>query len=231
MRDDAIALWEAYRRERSIMVCMERARFDYAVDLRASDADFANAAVYLQLESDPRSAPDGEAENDSTKRDLKSGELNRYYVELFGVTWDDISAEKGDITKSGCFADALRSIGNVWAAKDRLGAERLELNREAGKTRAVEDAENVYATCAADLGVKGRDQGEVEASGAEPATVDKVVDACGPAYDAVKAAELAKLEETFLVEHPELTQHAALYDDFARQAASDAGFLRAIGVQ
>lgn len=151
LRDDSVALWEAFKREQSVAACMENAGFSYAPDPAYPDAAQVTVSNYLKVTPVSKPVPYPSETNKKIVASLPDEDLDRYYQALYGESLKDIRAvEKsgGEVVphdhwrEGGCTGAAATEVGSLWDAKRELADQIDEMNQTAAKASAAE-----YSSC------------------------------------------------------------------------------------
>jgi HAMP domain-containing protein len=216
-RDETIAAWEAFRRERHIASCMGTAGFDYQLEVTYPVDELRLIAAGLNVPNMPASATSPEQANDDVRATLPAQQRDAYYIALYGETAAAVEAfESGDgasndesFATGGCTGAAARAIGSVWSTHRQLAPELEALGRAAGM-----DAATQYTACAQQAsGIAATDPGVLEdrvddpaLSAPEQARAAAAFASCMPVWQrAYSEAERARLDG-FISEHSDVLE-------------------------
>jgi hypothetical protein len=235
-RDDTVALWEAFTKERDVAECMRGAGFHYEPAVAFPSGAVANVGRGLGISAAEHPSADPSKRNDTTADGLDRADRNRYYLALNGETSEAIdrfeatdgAGAPADFGSRGCVGEAEEKVGSVWRLNRRLEPELGKMRREA----AVK-AGPAYAACVAkrsDLHVD--DPGDIESLLTNRSTppddktsYGEVFDACMPTWDASVDGEFRDLAVSFIAEHrKELDAFDARYEGVMDRIADDEAF-------
>jgi hypothetical protein len=204
-RDDAIAAWEAFRREQHVSNCMRRAGFTYVEEMAFPEEALREVARGLGVSrSAARSVAPADV-NVRARADLTAEKLNGYYLALYNETAQaiaDAEASGGvgttpEFATGGCVAEAEAAVGSIWSVYRQLQDEM-----DALREQVTADAGPAYADCArAQAGVAATSPGVLESllddpgrSGVDAARVRSAFETCTGVWEtAYRAAQDARL--------------------------------------
>ncbi len=141
MRDDTIALWEAYQRESIVQQCMQSAQLTYDIEVAFPAGVAINVADSLDLPDAHSLKHSGKslgtiasvsATNHQRAMDLAETEQDRYFQTLFGESAADVALVestgvlppgRADFARGGCVAQSWNEIPGVYALKRALNSD------------------------------------------------------------------------------------------------------------
>ena len=144
VRDDKIALWEAFQRARYTEQCMADAGFDYIVEVLFPAGSIPGIASSLNLEERHGTVRPADQTQDSYEDTLSETERDRYYRTLWGESAEDIdfAASTGylpegrnDFATGGC-------AGAAWDVLPSMHSLRRAIVGEMIEAKQVEDAKS-----------------------------------------------------------------------------------------
>jgi hypothetical protein len=235
-RDDTVALWEAFTKEREVAGCMRAAGFDYEPAVAFPTGAVADVGRQLGISAADHPPPEPSKRNDAAAGALDRVARNRYFLTLNGETAeavDRFAASEGagapaDFGSGGCVGEAEERVGSVWELNRRLEPEVEAMHRV-----AAERAGPAYAACVGERsGLRVDDPGDIESlltnSSTPPDEKTKygeVFDACMPTWDAAVDAEFRDLAASFIAEHRvELESFSARYEGAMARIKRDDSF-------
>ncbi|MGH9154983.1 MAG: hypothetical protein ACRD1K_03850 [Acidimicrobiales bacterium] len=237
LRDDSIALWEAYRRERTVESCMARRGFTYFLDVAFPGTVVLAVGRHLSVEPVRTEGLSPKSRNDAVRSGLQSlVERDAYFLALYGETSDAVDAyernggltEGDDFATKGCMREAGAAVGNVWEVRRSLDPALAVLNQQIGASIAA-----TYSSCTSKAGdISARNPAVLEArlNEAAPGSKDapSVVDAldqCRDVWDGAFAAAEADLAQQFSLKHSRaLSELRSRYDDVMSTIRADEPF-------
>lgn len=218
-RDNTIAYWEAFKRERIVATCMRGHAFDYAPSVafpsHAIVAVAAELGVAPQAKFTPATPPI--AHNRAVRASLSPSERNRYDLAYVGESTADITeADRSGRTPTGRGADfATRGcvgVGNdrvpsVWDTRRQLAPAYDAMRRALSDTPEFAETRDSFGECVRrEAGILVKGPGELEAIISKSETVDAsaartALRACMPIWnDGYTKAEIVA-SERFIDEH------------------------------
>jgi len=217
-RDDAIALWEAFKRERLIQACMQdQAQLYIAPDL-ASRRERERVAEYLGIDDlggEPEWSPQPPPHDDA------------YWLALYDISAEEAQQGLGN-SNHGCVGKSWRALPGLWSLKTVLAEDQADVFLRADRSPSMEPARRHFRSCASENGLSDvSSPGDLDALMTEldHELVMKVMDTCGPAYDRAHTEVLAQEEAAFVKSHPELDRQREQYSDVLSKMAQDKEFL------
>lgn len=235
-RDDAIAYWEAYRRETQIATCMTNQGFMYEPAVAYPESVVIEIANYLGVRPSLTGPWESTAPLDTNRQyqsSLTPTELDAYFRALVGesaeaMTEADIKGEEHfeGFASGGCFGDAAEEVGSIWDLK-----RKLRPDFDALRMSFVEGATAEYTSCAVASGlpdVKSPEDIESRiASGEIPVDLGTTaLTGCQPIWDtAVQRADLAASDEFIGMERHLLEQAVHRYADALDAIQTDSTFI------
>lgn len=245
LRDDTIAFWEAFERERLVALCMKEARFDYwpAVAFPAETLPAIARSLGIRptvlvpiLDLSP-------AERNRAQRTaLSPRELDRYYQALVGESARDVAesnrsqgppAGRGeDFATAGCAGSAAGAVPSVWdlgrQLHDELEALRADIKdsaelAETGEQfeRCVQNASGLEATTPEKL------EAILAGDSAQAAAVDLAMERCMLTWAEGYRRGEAAAAERFIETHSEsLSDVKVRYEAILAKLRADPEFLK-----
>lgn len=247
LRDDAIALWEAWQRDTRTQRCMRVAGFDWRPEVLYPGQPLLEVAAALEVTPAPLDANEAppEAFNRQYSDALSATERDRYFQVLFGETASDVDESRNNggrvpaargrnraFASAGCVGKALNEVGSVWDLKRSLADELLALPAQARKTADGAAAAARLAQCASDHGAEGVDS---------PAALDTlyetdfetaraVEDDCMPAWqEADIQVRNAQANGMIKRNQAAVDAHQAKYSGLLKRISADRSFLEFLG--
>jgi len=152
LRDDTIALWEAYQREVIVQKCMQTAKISYNIEVAFPVGVAVSVADNLVLPDAHDLERSGvelgtlasiSAENFEQAMNLPSAEKENYFQHLYGESAADVELVQStgelphgrdDFARGGCVGESWNEIPGVYVLKRSLApaidsARRLEISR------------------------------------------------------------------------------------------------------
>lgn len=246
-RDDQVAAYQAYLREKSVAECMAAARWHYRINLQYPVDTLVEFRLTTPADTGPAPTTTASTENrrylDSLSPDARDG----YYQTLLGESAKDVEYVEGHdgllpagqatadaFGKGGCVGAALSKVGRIWDLRDAL-LPALTAGRSGARTSpnmVVASAE--FAACASALGQPGIDGpwsiDALAASGkADVQLLVKVEAACTPAWSSSDSRSRAEVDQEFVRAHEdELAGQVARYGKLMEESADDSGFAETV---
>jgi len=243
-RDEAIALWEAFKREELVQSCMAAAGFGYKIEVSFPAGAVVDVASYLTVE--PSLAPvDGRtvslaggkrAANWNDFLSLNEGDRDRYALTLYGERAIELIAvnESGalpdgrsDFARGGCVGDAEAAIPGIWALR-RAMFQDLETARTDVFFSTVDDGS--FRACAKSMGLDADSPGDVEQAIAGASVNlevgEEILARCSMVWENATAAARITIEEKFVEERrDELEVQRGQYERILDTAKADEAFV------
>lgn len=176
LRDDTIAYWESFRRERVVASCMSSAGFEYVADVAFPTDPMLAVGHGLAVEpSDSvgalRSPTVRNAEYEAA---LSLRERERFNQIRFGESAADIAESNSsgrvpdgrgeDFATGGCVGEAEAGIPSVWDLPRELDQALGTMRQNVAKTLELSATSVEYSTCAQKFGgFRAASPAEVEA--------------------------------------------------------------------
>lgn len=236
LRDDTIALWEAFRREVLVESCMGQAGFQYQPNAEYPADALRDVAKGLGV-APAAGAVNGPADvNAAYEQSLKPEAHSAYVHALYGVTLEAMEAIRStgkaptaDGGWGGCMGRADASSPSIWDARHHLLPLYVEFRRSLAASPDLAKARDEYAACAAQQGVIADRPGALDQLAAagriDEALAGKVASGCEPGWVAAAAPGETKLAEAFISEHrEELAVVKRRYEGVLDRIAKDDGF-------
>lgn len=217
-RDDALAYWEAYRREVVVADCMGEAGFDYELDVQYPSPATVEVAKYLEVPTDgAKRALEPGVQNAAHAGDLAATAAEDYWQTLVGESTEameraandeSVETEPGEtFGTGGCVGEAAEEIGSIWERRDDI----ISIDAFYAEVRAAPEYASVrqeYGKCTEDLtGFSASSPGDLEeavAAGTAPASHVEALEACLSTWDAgsnaVSVAVAERLEQSLAEE-------------------------------
>ena len=180
LRDDTIALWEAYKREKLVQECMSNANIDYEIEVAFPTGVAVQVAASLSLPDahDVERSSTGvlvgtlaNVESNNYRRALTLSLDNRehYFQTLYGESATDfdmvqrtgeLPSGRADFARGGCVGKAWKEVPGVYALKRSLYHE-IERERLTALSNMVA-AREIQSECSTEAGVTIRSLEELE---------------------------------------------------------------------
>lgn len=241
VRDDTLAYWEAYSRDRVVQDCMAGAGFEWQIEAPYPEAVTRDIADSLGVTPVAEAAPNPQETNRRYVDALRHEDADNYYRALYGVDaqrYADAVEEQRDPAElgagQGCARKGADHGRRVWELRDdveptaRAAREEYRDSTEAGvwRSRAQE--------CANEQGlpeVVGEEElDEALAAGSEPAAVQRVEQECRPIWGERLAAEHDYVAEAVWDAHGEdLEEQRRDYAGVMEELRADEEFLAHLG--
>lgn len=254
-RDDQIAAYATWRRERAVSTCMQRAGFDY----RADPGLYPLADADLTLAPGARAAAPADVANDRLFAGLDADGRDAYWRALVGESATDVRAADDDATaaeraaasarltapdfaEGGCRGEARRATPDLWRLPQQLDADLATAQQSADRTPAVARARSSFDACV--TRTLGRPVARAAATG-EGALEDAVaagsidIDAatradntCAPALDEARSAAYGDAVAAITAEHrSDLATQTRRFGAWERLSRTDPGFAAAVAAE
>jgi hypothetical protein len=179
-RDEAIAYWEAWKRDVSVQGCMRRAGFEWEPEVAYPSEAVVLVAGHLGVTP----TADGGGETAATRNARRAGALGstereRYFRTLLGESAATIAFVEDhdgalppgeapeDFASGGCQGAAVGAVGSVWELRRQLGPDLARRQRAARGAPEFAAERGRYQRCAAQQGLAGVQS---------PADVDRALD-------------------------------------------------------
>lgn len=249
LRDDTIAYWEAFVRERVIASCMSSAGFEYVPDVAFPTEPMLAIGHGLALE--PSDSAVGlvspTVRNAEYEVALSVKERERFNQARFGESAADIAEANGsgrlpdgrgdDFASGGCVGEAMEDIASVWDLPRQLGEALRTMRQDIASSPELSATSVAYGTCAQKFGgVRAASPAEVEAmvdSGqAETSAVAVVLKECDAIWQTgYQQADFASAQRFVEQNAGALADLAQRYRGVAQSILDDREFLRYLGEQ
>ncbi len=244
-RDEAIAVWEAYKREVSVAECMAAAGFDYEPEVGSAARVVIDVVADLKLR-DRGVAPTGGAvlsgspnsPNEALLDALDPARRDGYYQALYGVSESDYTdyarsgiipeGEGPDYARGGCFGSAKAKIPSVWALRREILPELIDRRRALSTGPEMAGVRAELSACASGHGVDAETMSELQARSADGAPGGRAaLKACGDIWREGISLARTKLDNTLAktVYAARLQRQRSAYDGVLDKIAVDTGFI------
>jgi hypothetical protein len=188
LRDDRIAIFEAYQRDSLVASCMSGQGFTWEPEVLYPEQSLLDVATDMQVR--PTSPADGKAaaeRNGALERALSIADRDRYSRALYGYSVEELDArrEKGDdlVGAGGCLSFATGGP-RIWDVREAYISRWTGLLSAARQDPATGETQAVVADCYCDHGAPGVDLGEPGAldqfvgDGGDPRVFEAAIGAC-----------------------------------------------------
>lgn len=175
LRDDTIAVWEAFRREQAIASCLGRAGFTYMPSVAYPSEPLAGVAQSLGISPSSAAGPTPRQQNAAYEATLSGDTRERYFQALYGESVADITSMRStgqvpptggsDFAQRGCVGEANAAVPSVWSLKRGLDAELQALRKEIATAVETGASGDAFLACA-------QSAGSINARG--PAAVERI---------------------------------------------------------
>lgn len=165
LRDDAVAYWEAWTRDRATAACMEQAGFTWYPEVAYPEETVVAIAEMLGISRSDEVATrvaGAEGRNRQMYDALKPAARDRYARVLYGESAADLDyvIETGLVPRGrddsfatgGCTGQSRERVGSIWDLKNVLGPELLDAEKVIKSTQ-FGDFRDEYEACASALGL------------------------------------------------------------------------------
>lgn len=199
LRDDTIAFWEAFRREKLVVDCMAATGLQYFADAAFPIDPILQIAESLGVQP-VQGGPDPIQQNRDYLASLSSADLDRYYQKLLGESGATIAAfEASDgrvptgsnsdtFATGGCRGQAQQSIPGIWEAR----REFEDAFGEQLRGQAAAAASGEYRVCVEAFDVAFRVTGQpVPNAPSNPGFLEEAIAAANPTDAWTTAMKLA----------------------------------------
>ena len=145
VRDDSIALWEAYQRELIVQDCMAASQLDYTVDVAFPAASVLMVAATYDLPDEHRHdltlAGNAESENATKFASMDSTTANRYTSALYGESLADFESvnQTGNLppgrskfAEGGCVGKGQSELPGLYQLRRELAGDFQNARRGCG---------------------------------------------------------------------------------------------------
>lgn len=248
LRDDVIALWEAYRQEALMSECMAGSGFEYQPEVDLLPEDVRAVSAYLETDIVAAKPFDPEEWNYKYAQGLSHKELDAYYRTLLGESAADIqtvgshgtlpgerSAES--FAQGGCYGDAREAVPSIWDARRSLVGQFERLRADVLASSTIQQTRADFRACMLNrAGVGARDPGEAEdlivriLDRGVPGDVDAISDAleaCWPIWTRGYRAAEREAAEAFVARNREaLESQRETYANVRTSMRADESFMQ-----
>lgn len=236
-RDDTVALWETYQRERLVSDCMDTAGFRYAPSPAFPDAAVRKVAVALRVQPIVEAPVEAAVVNERSSAALARTDRDRYYRTLMGETLATVEAvgaapeevvPNDSYATGGCVGKVKEAVPGVWDARRSVQGDLLALNRRIGA-----DLAGPYAACVQRTsGLDAANPGVLEdlAVGVDPAAALRTkaktaLGACQPVWDEGFRTRQNRAMPAFIADHQAVFDSVQRrYADVTTRIDTDRGF-------
>lgn len=234
-RDELIATYESFQRERAIQSCMQDAGHVYIVttampepvvhslasspEVQAANRDAGVVAVTPMPPSSPEAEPGD----------------NAYYLALYnepkrGVVNGEDANGDGVIAEGGCYGQAWDSTTSVWQLEKDLQSELESLTESTSDDLNSSRGQQDYENCVrARAGQHASDLAEAEDGFARGLVsfkaLQEITKQCQPAWDQIRSQALRERQLALVVDSPEFEHHMNRSTEIHAEALTDATFL------
>lgn len=248
LRDETIALWEAYQRDVLMKSCMQTAGLQYWPDPAFPTEAAQEIARGLNVQ-DIVGSPDPEQLNTNYLNSLPTADQDKYYLTLVGESLASMQAatelvppgaDPDTFATGGCFGQASAAIPGVWTLKRSLESELADIRANSasvasGPYRAYAASADVDASTPddleSDLATGNSGNGEVAPGVTDwrQAIRDRLL-ACSPVWaEAYRTAEWSQLRTLTLNHSNSLESSKAQYASALDLIRVDQDFLQYLG--
>src|SRR6266540_226108 len=245
LRDDQIAAYQTYLRERSVASCMESGGFYYRPEL-LFPPDSLKALTFEPGLPSSGTATTGPLTNDSYADGLTGNTRDAYFQALLGEPAAAVDyveshdgelpsgSEGGNFAQGGCKGEAMAKTGRIWDLRDGLEEELQSWRDTARATEAMAAASDRFEACARGHGVSSaRTPADLERQ-FTGGTIDEVTVAaaskdCTADWITTDRNEQALLEVNFVNQHRDALQgQLDRFGGLYVQSKGDSGFAQAV---
>lgn len=237
LRDDTVALWEAYQREQRVAGCMEAAAFRYAPSPAFPDEAVRKVAAGLGVQAVAKAPVEPAVVNERASAVLARTDRDRYYRTLMGeslATVEAVESAPEEVVPNdayatgGCVGKASKAVPGVWDARRSVQSDLAALNRRIGA-----DLAGPYAACVQRAsGLDADNPGTLEdlAIGVDPASelrtrAEAALGACRQVWDDGFRTRQNREMPAFIADHQALFDSVQRrYADVTTRIDTDQGF-------
>jgi hypothetical protein len=243
LRDDAIAYWEAWKRDLEVQECMSAQGFVWEPEAAYPPEVAGDVANYLgvaPLRSGSRDT--AVARNDRRATALGAAVRDRYFRALLGesaAAIDFLEESGGQLppgksaagfATGGCRGEADAAVGSVWDLRRDLSDDMTSALDEARSAPDFVDAQDEYQRCVERHGLEGvRSPADVDRALEEGDDRALAVESCSPIWLKADEKASARAEKALLQAHPvAVERQRKSYARALDQIREDSDFLRAV---
>lgn len=177
LRDETVALYEAWQREVMVADCMSRAGFSYRPEFLYSPADARQVAGSLGVVASTAPGARADDANESYLGTLSALELDRYHLTLWGETAADLEyvdttsrlplgRDPAVFASGGCRGAADAAIPGIWELPRQLFDALMTARAGITESAAFQDARTDFDQCVSSItGFTVTDLSELESLG------------------------------------------------------------------
>lgn len=243
LRDDTIALWEAFKRDQVQQACMARAGFKYQPELAFPSGVAVQVADKLKLSAPQAASLDfyGSAatvENRRYSDALPAPQRDGYFQALYGESASDMDlvrstgqlpAGRADFARGGCYGKAWKAIPGIYNLKrEFVEAVRAARSSNGGNTGSAVP----NPACVAESGAALNSLQDFDAALGRGEDISQAIEA-GCDKQVIKMAQRARIareNQVFVTNRVVLNAHRAAYKDVMQTIARDRAFLEYLAV-
>lgn len=209
LRDDTIALWEAYQRDRVVASCMEDAGFTWHVQALYPESAVSQVADGVDAPRREVVEPwDPVSANVEVVGELDDDDLEAYYQALYGLdtpTAEDLLRGISEVEPGGCYEAGDGHGQRVWDLRDTIEPAVVEGRLAFRDTDAYAELTSQAGLCAAEFGIpEVTDQREADDAidaGLDPDVVTQMMQGCGDIWNDRDGAERAHAAQWVWQQH------------------------------
>lgn len=239
LRDDTIALWEAFRRDRIQQSCMAQAGFKYQPELAFPSGVTLQVANRLELPAPEAAAVKSFSgtttagmENRTNSDALPATQREGYFQTLYGESASDMDLVRStgqlppgrtDFARGGCYAKAWKAVPGVYSLK-RKYAEAVRAARSSSAVNAGSAVTN--PACVSASGAELKSLEDFDAALDRGEDIFQAIEA-GCDKQAMKVsgqARIARENQIFAANRTALTGHRATYKNVMQKINGDRVF-------
>ena len=175
LRDESLAVWDAYRQEALISECMASQGFEYQPEVSVATFQLRGVVRYLDLQLPEIERSNPGSWNHRYVSDLGPRETDEYYRALFDESAADMRAfQEGEGTippgnppsrfmQGGCSGEAEKAIPIVWEAQRSVGGGVERIRTDVLESPVMERTRSEFRGCMLEnAGVAAEDPGRAE---------------------------------------------------------------------
>lgn len=244
-RDDLLATYDVWLREKKISACMRESGFGYSMRISMPDQTLRQVASRPDVSAASRGLDTAryvppDFVNDMAQADVANEGMHpdRYYLALYGENErgvkEGIDANgDGSIADKGCAAAARGEIPGIWGFRDKYADALIEIQTEVDES--LTEVREDFATCVEGLlGERAESAKELrsllDTVTATEQSVRSLQGECIEPYEEARRAATIMKQEMFLSEQDGTEEHIALYRERMENALSDEHFLSVLQV-
>lgn len=241
LRDNTIAAWEAFRRERLTASCMARSGFDYLPVVAFPSQPLGEVARGLGVRPGAAVSQPPAERNAAYVAVLSADARERYYQALYAESASDIAATRrsgrvpagrgAEFATGGCTGEANAAVPSIWTLKYELSVELDALGRDVARSAQIGGTGDAYAECARRVGqIDARGPADLDALAAnDPSAAGAIASVskeCAQIWSSGRrVAESAALQSFERRNAAALSAARQRYENVATTIANDQDFL------